>query len=290
VSGFTGAEPDAGDIDSLLVAARFVRAYPPATAESDDPHVFAFLGSDLVTGADFSLPASSVFGSGTSADSLFIGALDGRACVALRLPPEAELPAGLQATGLRGVYGRIDDELYAVAGYAIQLLNWRATYQFCSRCGTRAERLAGGWSMQCPACGLNAYPPVSPAVLALVHDGADRVLLASKEGWGTRFSILAGFVEPGESLEGCVAREAYEEAGIQVSDCVYCGSQPWPYPHQVMIGFTARYRGGAIVLDETELSAAAWFRYDDLPDLPPPLSLSRQIIDAWASARQAANR
>ena len=131
-----------------------------------------------------------------------------------------------------------------------------------------------------------------PAVL--VHDGADRALLAHKPGWGKRYSILAGFVEPGESLEQCVVRETEEEIGVAVTDLVYVGSQPWPFPSQLMIGFTARCAASAdgddacLRLDEQELDHAAWFSANALPELPPPFSLSRQIIDAWTAGRRRA--
>ena len=115
-----------------------------------------------------------------------------------------------------------------------------------------------------------------------MHDGP-RLLLAQKPGWGTRWSILAGFVEPGESLEECVRREVKEEVGLKVDKAVYAGSQPWPFPHQLMVGFTARYASGDIAADGVELERAAWFTHGALPDLPPAVSLSRQMIDAWAS-------
>jgi len=122
-------------------------------------------------------------------------------------------------------------------------------------------------------------------VLALVHDGGDRILLASKPGWGDRYSILAGFVLPGESVEECVHREVAEEVSVAITDLRYEGSQPWPFPHQLMIGFSARYVSGEIGLDEEELDRAAWFHVRDLPGLPPPVSLSRQMIDAWVRSR-----
>ncbi len=139
---------------------------------------------------------------------------------------------------------------------------------------------------RCAQCGHERFPQVSPAVLILVHDGADRILLAHKPGWGDRYSILAGFVLPGESLEECVQREVEEEVGVRVTDLQYVGSQPWPFPHQLMIGFTARHRSGDIRIDTLELDHAAWFDANALPALPPPLSLSRQMIDAWKQAWQ----
>lgn len=191
------------------------------------------------------------------------------------------LPDGWSGRELRALYGQVSEVEWQIAGYASQVWHWERTSGFCPVCGHAMEPVAKEWMRRCPQCGHMRYPQVSPAVLALVHDGADRVLLAHKPGWGDRYSILAGFVLPGESLEECVAREVEEEVGVQVTDLVYEGSQPWPFPHQLMIGFTARYVRGEIRLDEEELDRAAWFPANALPSLPPPLSLSRQIIDRW---------
>ena len=128
---------------------------------------------------------------------------------------------------------------------------------------------------------------VSPAVLALVHDGGNRILLAHKPGWGTRRSILAGFVLPGKSLEECVHREVLEEAAVHVTDLLYVGSQPWPFPHQLMVGFSSRYVSGEIAIDAEELDGADWYDYREMPPLPPPLSLARKMIDAWVLSRSA---
>jgi len=278
----------------------FLRAYPPATATGDRPALhLAFIGHDLVVEThgennigllrrDSPAPA---FENVADETVLFLGARgaegDAVSVVAYSLPKGTDVAAlgdNLQKVGLRNLYGQVSDSEYGLAGYAHQLLRWRRESGFCSVCGSPTESVAGGWSVQCVACKHTVYPPVSPAMLLLVHDGADRVLLAHKPGWGDRYSILAGFVEPGESLEGCCIREAFEETGVRVGDLVYQGSQPWPFPHQVMIGFTGRALDGAdtpLTLDETELDRAAWFHVDALPELPGKVSLSRQIIDAW---------
>jgi NAD+ diphosphatase len=235
-------------------------------------------------GEELSLPL-------TRPQPLYLGTLDGVPVLTCEVGSEAAhgpvIPPSVRSVGLRSLYGQVSDEEYGLAGYAAQLLHWERISGFCSVCGNRTEGMEGVWARRCVACGHSAYPPVSPAVLILVHDGAEHILLAHKPGWGKRFSILAGFVEPGESLEECVAREALEEAGVEVTDLAYFGSQPWPYPHQVMIGFTARCPAPdtPLRLDETELDDARWFRAEDLPELPPPLSLSRRMIDAWTYGR-----
>lgn len=121
-------------------------------------------------------------------------------------------------------------------------------------------------------------------MIVLVHEG-ERALLASKAGWGKRYSLVAGFVEPGETLEECVAREVKEEVGVEVDELRYVGSQAWPFPHQIMVGFLAHYAGGEIAIDTAELADARWFTRDDLPELPPPFTISRQIIELWLAGR-----
>ena len=216
---------------------------------------------------------------------LTLGVLDDVTYLACEAPSDAVLPDDCRVVPLRNLYGRIPETEWQIAGYAAQILHWRHVSQFCPVCGHATEPLGKEWVRACTNCGHTRYPQVSPAVLALVHDGADKVLLAHKPGWGDRYSILAGFVLPGESLEECVRREVEEEVGAQVTDLVYQGSQPWPFPHQLMIGYTARYTGGELRLDAEELDHAAWFDADALPSLPPNLSLSRQIIDRWQASR-----
>lgn len=199
---------------------------------------------------------------------------------------EKDAPADWRAIDLRTLYGLVSEQEWHIAGYAAQVLHWEHISRFCPLCGATTEPMQREWTRRCSACGHIRYPPVSPAVLILVHDGADGILLAHKPGWGDRYSILAGFVLPEESLEECVHREVEEEVGAHLTDLQYFGSQPWPFPHQLMIGFTARYVSGDIRLDEEELDHAAWFDVNSLPSLPPPLSLSRQMIDAWKQSRK----
>ena len=284
--------------DGLPPYGGFIRAYPPAPVpDNPSAYCFVFRKNDVFvpnarteTGAIAPVDKAAALATfPPTAPPLYLGTLFGAACLAWNVEtdaPETPTPDGWQAVNLRNVLGDVS-EWAAVAGYAHQILRWDRTSGFCPNCGNKTENLPGGWAKICPRCDYSAYPPVSPAVLALVHDGMGRVLLAQKEGWGTRYSILAGFVEPGESLEACVMREVKEEAGVTVKWPMYAGSQPWPFPHQVMVGFVAEWEAGEIVIDTTELSRAAWFRWDELPDLPPPLSLSRRVIDQWVAGEAA---
>jgi NAD+ diphosphatase len=215
---------------------------------------------------------------------LHIGNLSDEACLAFALHDDVELPAGHRALGLRDLYGRIPDAHFNVAAYAAQLLHWQRISNFCSACGTPLAGINGEWGKKCGNCGHTVYPPVSPCTITLVHDG-DRVLLTHKDGWGPRFGLIAGFVEPGETLEENVAREVAEETGVGVIDIHYWRSQPWPFPHQLMCGFYARFAGGDVVIDRSELDDARWFTRDDIASgrvtIPPPLSIARQLIDNW---------
>lgn len=269
----------------------FERVYPPARPQEGPGRWLPFRGHSVLVKADgeaVSLLADTeeVREALPLFPPLTLGPLNGTIYKTCELPPEWELPAGWRTVDLRALYGLIPETEWQIAGYASQVLHWQRTSRFCPVCGHATEPMQKEWMRACPNCGHNRFPQVSPAVLILVHDGADKILLAHKPGWGERYSILAGFTLPGESLEECVQREVDEEVGMRVTDLVYAGSQPWPFPHQLMIGFMARYQSGDIRLDEEELDRAAWFDVQALPPLPPPLSLSRQMIEAWRNSRQ----
>ncbi|MDP9382043.1 MAG: NAD(+) diphosphatase [Chloroflexota bacterium] len=212
----------------------------------------------------------------------YLGALGSTGCWAVELEEDQPLPENMELEPLRGLYGRLDEDLFAVAGRAVQVVEWRRTHQFCGRCGAQTEDLPRERATVCPVCRLTTYPRLSPAVIVLVSRGDEEVLLARSHHFPTgMYSILAGFVEPGESLEETVVREIGEEAGVEVRDIRYWGSQPWPYPNSLMIGFTATYAGGEISLDEREIADAGWFKRDNLPGLPGKLSIARKMLDWW---------
>lgn len=215
----------------------------------------------------------------------YLGQLDGEPVYTFEIVEEVEPPSGLAFFNLRELWSHVPDEIWALAGRAVHIVDWDRTHQFCGRCGAATVDSAGERSRQCPTCGLRHYPRISPAVIVLVHDG-ERLLLGRSNRFPHAFySVLAGFVEPGETLEETVEREIYEEAGIQVTDISYFGSQPWPFPNSLMIGFTARYAGGEIVLLDDEIMDAGWFTIDNLPRIPSKISIARQLID-WFIEKQ----
>jgi NAD+ diphosphatase len=205
----------------------FRRLFPPSEPAEGSAFWLLFHGADLLMPAD-SAPALLV---GTSAtlngvevgESFLLGTLDGQPLLVGVLPADAPLPTGYQALGLRGVLAHADAELIGLASYATHLTHWNRTSHFCPTCGLPLTQLSdASWGRAC-ANGHSLYPPVSPATIVLIHDG-ERVLLTSKPGWGKRYSLVAGFLEPGESLEECVAREVREEVGVEVADIQYVSS------------------------------------------------------------------
>jgi NAD+ diphosphatase len=199
-----------------------------------------------------------------------------------------ELPRRLDAhpVTIRDVGATLSDRDAGLYVSAIALANWHSTHVRCPRCGEPTEPVHGGWVRRCTADGSEHFPRTDPAVIVLVHDGADRCLLGRQSVWPPgRYSTLAGFVEPGESLEQAVAREIEEESGVVVDDIVYRGSQPWPFPASLMLGFDARVVGGEAHVGDDELEDVRWFSRDDLrrgePLLPPPASIAHWLIAGW---------
>lgn len=213
------------------------------------------------------------------AHRIYMGTLDGQPCFA-GAPEDGKLAGdNFNFVNLRALFGSMPEELIWIAGRANQLIHWHLSHRYCGKCGRRTDDKADELAKICPDCRNINYPRLSPAVIvAVIKD--DRILLARNRRFKYPFySVLAGFVEPGESLEGCVAREIEEEVGITVKHIRYFGSQPWPFPDSLMIGFTAEYAGGEISVDGSEIVEAAWFSKDNLPEIPPKISIARQLID-----------
>ncbi|MFR9674291.1 NAD(+) diphosphatase [Streptomyces sp. TR06-5] len=244
-------------------------------------------GAVLVTMPSFDAPV-------TEAHRYFLGVdPDGVCYFALQkdgLPGRMDdiaRPAGLREAGV--LLGERDAELMV---HAVALENWQRMHRFCSRCGDRTVIAAAGHVRRCPACGAEHYPRTDPAVIMLVTDEQDRALLGRQVHWPEgRFSTLAGFVEPGESIEQAVVREVAEEAGVEVAveDVSYLASQPWPFPSSLMLGFTARARSSRIAVDGDEIEEARWFSREDLEKafasgevLPPSgISIAARLVEHW---------
>lgn len=194
-------------------------------------------------------------------------------------------PSGYSWESLRPLYPLLDERLFWLAGVAIQIVDWDRTHQYCGRCGQATVNHKKDRAKECPQCGLVSFPRLDPAIIVRVQKrspGGPKILLARAKRFPTSmFSVLAGFVEPGETLEECVEREIGEEVGITVHNIQYFGSQPWPFPHSLMVAFTADYDGGELSVDSTELAEAGWFSPDALPNIPPPPSIANRLITSW---------
>jgi NAD+ diphosphatase len=231
------------------------------------------------------------------AEPLLLGLQDGRALFAVDAEPlgAAALAPGALVS-VRDIAPRLAQEEGGLIAYAAALLNWHRRHRFCSVCGSPSRVEEAGLLRRCPACGADHHPRTDPVVIMLVIDeGRDRVLLGRQASWPPgRYSALAGFVEPGESLEDAVAREVLEEAGVEVAGARYVSSQPWPFPSSLMLGFCVGYVGGEAVAADGELDDARWFTRAELTDaaagrgaarLPPPVAIARRLIDRWLSRR-----
>ena len=211
-----------------------------------------------------------------------IGWLDQQPAFAIELDEEAADLQPLEFRPLRGAFGVLDERTWMVAGMAAQVVEWDRSHQFCGRCGSRTEYVTNERGKRCPVCGLVAYPRVSPAVIVLVERGDEALLARGPHLAAGMYALLAGFVEVGESLEDAVRREIREEVGIEVDRIEYFASQSWPFPHSLMLGFTAQYDSGEIEIDHNEIEDARWFSPDDMPRVPPPLSIARKLIERYA--------
>ncbi len=212
-------------------------------------------------------------------DICFLGSIGDRACYSAHTS-SLDQDIGLKSMNVRALYEKVDLLFWNVAGYARQIHDWNLNFKYCGRCGQKTERKEDEHVRLCSKCNLMSYPRISPAtIVAVVKDG--QVLLARGVNFPNKkmFSVLAGFVEPDETLEDCVKREVFEETGIHVKNIKYFKSQPWPFPDSLMIGFTAEYESGELVTDQEEILEASWFSPDNLPLIPSKYTIARDLID-----------
>lgn len=212
----------------------------------------------------------------------FFGSLDEQACYVAELSDGAQIPDAFKFVSIFQIFNLFEKHVVQAAGLANHLVHWNQNHQYCGKCGNATEKKTDERARICPKCGLINYPRLSPAIIVAVCRD-DQILLANSKRFPAKFySVLAGFVEPGETLEACVKREVREEVGIDVKNIRYFGSQPWPFPDSLMIGFTAEYAAGEIRVDGTEIADAGWFSVDDLPSIPSEISIAGRLIE-WFS-------
>lgn len=198
----------------------------------------------------------------------------------IEITDEGLRSAGYEFIGLRASFDYLPLDLYLKAGKCQELLYWDHNTQFCGVCGA-PMKMHTDISKRCTACGKEVWPQLATAIIVLIHRGDEVLLVHARNFKGDFYGLVAGFVETGETLEQAVAREVMEETHLTIKNLTYFGSQPWPYPCGLMVGFMAEYESGDIHLQRSELSRGAWFRYDNLPQIPQKLSIARKIIDKW---------
>ena len=262
-----------------IIRSRFTQRKPGELEETDAGY-WVFLQGDsllLAEGALYrgDLPACFAMQGGT----LLFGEWDGEPVRLLSVPAELPLPESLRAVPL----GELPDDLLTLFGLARQILYWERMSRHCSRCGAAMKRIRTTWGKRCVGCGHEHFPHIHPCVIVLIRRCGE-FLLARKPEWAQgRYSLVAGFLDFGESLEECVDREVFEETGLKVTNIRYVGSQNWPFPSQMMAAFVADYASGEIKVDRHELEDARWFSPANMPDsLPPERSIARWIIDRFA--------
>ena len=245
------------------------------------------------------VPAARAAGTPGAGEPVFLGIDGGAPVFAFDLERAGDaaldgLAAGARIAGLRDVAPQLTPADAGLLAYAAAELNWQRRHRFCANCGNPTASAEGGHLRVCPRCGAQHHPRTDPVVIMLVHDEG-RVLLGRQATWpDRRYSALAGFVEPGESLEAAVAREVAEEAGVAVTDVTYRSSQPWPFPASLMLGFWARWAGGEPTTRDDELEDVRWFSGAELRErrdglkLPPPHAIARRLIDEWLAREPGA--
>jgi NAD+ diphosphatase len=209
----------------------------------------------------------------------YLGLLGGHDCFTVEVIGTVDPPIGMRFEGLRQIHSLMGEMFFALGGRALQIIDWDRTNQFCGRCGSRTRTHPTERAKECPQCGLLHFPRLAPAIIVLVQRNREVLLARARRFETPMYSTVAGFVEPGETLEEAVTREVKEETGITVKDLQYFGSQPWPFPHSLMVGFTANYASGEITLCDGENLDVGWFTPDGLPQLPGGLSIARKLID-----------
>ncbi len=267
--------------DSSCFPLPFVPHHQSPESPGENPILFAFRGRDLFVTRDFHLPSvEEIDAQGMKAvRTQYLGQLGGRHCYSAELPRDAKAEDGFRFADLRMLFGTLDEMIHSLAGRAVQIVEWDRTHQYCGVCAEPTELSTADRSRSCPKCKIPTYPRLAPAMIVAVEK-EDQILLARSAHFPPGIlSVLAGFVEPGESAEEAVMREVFEETSIIVKDVEYFSSQAWPFPNSLMLGFRAKYESGEIAIDGEEIVEAGWFAADRMPKaFPGKVSISQWLI------------
>lgn len=263
---------------------RYSPSIVPPNAPTSFERLFVFNSGKILIKVDSDSPQIPTSGdfSGAIKDALYrqyLGEVEGSPGYCLEVEDSHNPPDGMRFVDLRSLLGQLDEDLFLLAGRAFQIVHWNRMHKYCGKCGTPTEGQQNELVKKCPGCGSMFYPRISPAVIvAVVRD--DEILLAHNKNFRPNwYSVIAGFMEPGETFEDCISRELMEEVGIRVKNIKYFDSQPWPFPDSLMVGFIAEHESGEIVVDGEEIEDAAWYGRDNLPPRPTANSIAGRLID-----------
>jgi len=209
----------------------------------------------------------------------YFGTLDGHPCYCVEVLPDVDVPEEMVFIDLYSSYEILDEDIFLIAGRAIQIVNWDKNHQFCGKCGSKTKTLEEELAKICPECGFINYTRLSPAVIIAIIKNNKILMAKHSYGLHSRYCLIAGFIEAGENLEEGIKREVMEEVGLKVNNIKYFGSQPWPFPNSLMIGFTASYESGEISVDGKEIVDAKWFDADTITPMPSKISISNDLIE-----------
>jgi NAD+ diphosphatase len=263
----------------------FTKEIREGRIEESRAYWFVFKNNNLLVKSNnnkFSIPygkQSDLAKSSEELPPIYLGKYNTISCYVTEATEKISTNKNMAFHNLWDVYKKLDHDFCQIANHAVQIVNWDKIFQFCGGCGSRTSNLDKERAKICSTCGLINYPRISPAVIVAVIKKNKLLLARSRRFKKKLYSVLAGFVEPGESLEECIEREIFEEVGIKVKNIRYFGSQPWPFPDSLMIGFIAEYKSGQITINEEEIQNAEWFEASKLPEIPTKISIARQLID-----------
>ena len=252
----------------------------PVALNTEKKWIVAVVGRDILLADDAGIAKDPIIDSDATDTLRFfcqrkisLGQWLARDCEVWELMPEVAATEGFTVISLRDVLMVAGEEIFALVCRAVQLLDWQDTHRFCGRCGEPNKASDKEHALTCDGCNINNYPRISPCVIVLVTRG-DHCLLARNHSWPVnRFSAVAGYLEAGESAEQALHREVFEEVGVEIDNIRYIGSQSWPYPGQLMLGFIANAVTDEITVDGIEIAEAGWFRYDQLPGPTAPIGI-----------------
>ena len=219
--------------------------------------------------------------------SHYLGSINGLPVFVNEVDPEADEPEDYTFNNLWTFLGRVDDATFTLLGRGKQIIDWYQNHQFCGQCGNKTKIEKSDRSLSCSSCKNHFYPRLSPSIIVLINRGDEILLAKSAHAKANFYSTLAGFVEPGESIEEAVHREVMEEVGIKVKNLKYFNSQSWPFPNSLMLGFHAEYESGDIVLQEEEIADAQWFHYNDMPNRPAMVSISGWLVKSFIDEKES---